>query len=928
MEQPLNGVDDLFGDPGGLDIPLDPSSAVPNMLSTSFTRKGLAERIDALKSSGCTRKIAWSKQGILAYVSKDGLRVLIRYLQCNKADGQWRLSDEMRVLPVQETIGRPVGRPIVHISFSETGFDLLLIDSSGGFHIFYSNSVIMNVWSRTVVVPPDADSDTAQPVGFAWLSLNRDIMAYEKAKMHDGHWIYPAHRQSPAGILQYNARPAAFLCITSLGYLKLLFQQPDLRWDKVTRELVKITYTDGILSHACVAPAEGNGVLIVTFSTQGKVNIFRVHIKFLPAPAPADQPPNPATQRPTPLAQPQIQMTHVKSHFISNIFHPLVPSAEEGKPPLQPNVAYNITHFHLLSTLSEGKFGDACLLAIFSAAQHDGPLGDRKPCVLTRWKLVTETETLHSSFDDVVHREAEAPPQPMMNLRRQEDIYFDHHVIDLHRDAAANVLTLVFDDGTITSYDLSTFSPVAEIGDSSTVTGLNNAGFYFPPVSSAMHCAFSTTGCLAATLDAESDVQLVYMKHDLLEGEEEPQDKEGLSRIVAALALEYARNCGSSHLSDDLIALARKIFKHQSTRLLFIREVYRAMPIIVDINDEKHNQFLSNQFVPKCLGLQAAIGFKSLYEVREPSAIVGWIALNIRQVTIIFSYIFRWFKKGNNAEFYDAFWRDDGELIVDAFPAILPLVFGNVKLTVDLFKFIMNELFFMSDTLLALKGDEKAMKEKAMTRRCLHYMSISVQKFAPGFNNAEGLSIESFQICDKTSALANDSSLPLKTVEDLLAKIEGFLKVSFTTRAANLKSEHEININGTVPPDAYPLVIRILTEIIPKVYPQDMKELDRISLAQKDYAWLGIADDKRTSEYKRTHMIDILRREIFDLPRPALQPIRRCTRCCEISTEAAGPRSHAASQVWRQLQIFKNCTCGGMYVLEKAETSVAKESSR
>lgn len=31
--------------------------------------------------------------------------------------------------------------------------------------------------------------------------------------------------------------------------------------------------------------------------------------------------------------------------------------------------------------------------------------------MLTRWKLVTETEALHPGFDDVIYREAEAPPQ-------------------------------------------------------------------------------------------------------------------------------------------------------------------------------------------------------------------------------------------------------------------------------------------------------------------------------------------------------------------------------------------------------------------------------------------------------------------------------------------------------------------------------------
>lgn len=60
MEEPLNNVnvnvnidDDLFGDTTGLDLAMDPSAGVSNLLPP--TRKGLAEKVDALKLSGCTR---------------------------------------------------------------------------------------------------------------------------------------------------------------------------------------------------------------------------------------------------------------------------------------------------------------------------------------------------------------------------------------------------------------------------------------------------------------------------------------------------------------------------------------------------------------------------------------------------------------------------------------------------------------------------------------------------------------------------------------------------------------------------------------------------------------------------------------------------------------------------------------------------------
>ncbi|KAI5279273.1 mediator complex subunit, partial [Ascosphaera aggregata] len=201
-----------------------------------------------------------------------------------------------------------------------------------------------------------------------------------------------------------------------------------------------------------------------------------------------------------------------------------------------------------------------------------------------------------------------------MNLRRENDLYFDHHVLEVNHNPTTNTLTLFFDDGNISTYDLRTFLPAAETGDSMTVTSLANTGFNFPPAPNALYCTFSANSCLTVTMDIDHELQLLYAKHDLMDHDDEPEDKGQVLRIAATMALSYARSYGSGQLSDDIIASVINTFKHQSTRLKFVHEVYNALPIIRDINDERNKEILSNPYVPRCLSIQAALGYKSFYE--------------------------------------------------------------------------------------------------------------------------------------------------------------------------------------------------------------------------------------------------------------------------------------------------------------------------
>ncbi|KAI5282135.1 mediator complex subunit [Ascosphaera aggregata] len=231
MDQSLDGVDDLFGGPDDLDMTLGQSTAVDGMLQSSYTRQGLAQRLDELKMSGCSRK----------------------------DDGRWKLSDEVPIPQVPQVHD---GRPIVYLSYSDYAHDLVMVDSGGRISVFTTYSAVVNSLTNSMAVNRDADDDAAQPVGFAWCVPNRDTLIYDAARRagSDNHggalWEYTTSKHPPSGILQPGTRPA-FFCVTKMGYLKVLYQQMDGHWTENISELIKVSYSNQLLTHASVASVKG-----------------------------------------------------------------------------------------------------------------------------------------------------------------------------------------------------------------------------------------------------------------------------------------------------------------------------------------------------------------------------------------------------------------------------------------------------------------------------------------------------------------------------------------------------------------------------------------------------------------------------------------------------------------------------------------------
>lgn len=180
MEDGIN-VDDLFGESGSLELAL--GSAPPT--------RGLAQRLDEMRLSGCCqyvlrlprsqciqsppltqfRKIAWSKQGCIAYITQDGLRVNLRHLECRASDGKWVLSEDTPLHPVSDVHGQ---HALVHLCWNEVGSELAVADSSGRVSI-YNIAIALNSLGGQRQASFDPDDDAAQIVGMMWLNVQRSV---------------------------------------------------------------------------------------------------------------------------------------------------------------------------------------------------------------------------------------------------------------------------------------------------------------------------------------------------------------------------------------------------------------------------------------------------------------------------------------------------------------------------------------------------------------------------------------------------------------------------------------------------------------------------------------------------------------------------------------------------------------------------------
>ncbi|RAL11440.1 mediator of RNA polymerase II transcription subunit 16 [Aspergillus homomorphus CBS 101889] len=922
MEDGIN-VDDLFGEPASLELGL------PSTTST----KGLAERLDEMRLLGCCQKIAWSKLGCIAYIAHDPSKVHVRYLQCQPADGKWTLSDETPLLPVTEAHG---GTALAHLSWNESGSDLAVVDLSGRLSV-YSIPIALNSVNglRAPSFEPD---DSAQIVGMLWLNTQRSVHAFYQAAKVQGRWAYSPYRRRPIGPF-HPANKAALVYITRSGMIKLLYQNPDGKWDEISAELKNTSYSDRLLTHAALVATQ-TGILVATYSTCQTIRFYRVQIIWNPPQYdPAQQP----KQKPPQFPVPSFRFAHCKVETSCNVPGPVRnngdPSDELQQP--FPNSLYCLTRLDIILPTSDNAAGSSAtpwIVATFSILPQtapDHPHQQGPSSIIVRWQLESAPLTLHPKFDEVTTKRNSMQIKPKAVLRRLEDIFCDRYVLSIDHVEYANVLAVTHDDSSISFYDPKTMAAFNGVDDASTVTSLAQAGFHYSPDTPALHISFSPSACAAVTLDSSGHVQLRVMGHSY-GADNGLYDENKFSAAIASLTLAFCRGCGSEVNTDDiLLILTRQLSPDAQTS--FINEVYRALPINCNFTVEQ-DKLMNHPYIPRCLSIQAALGNRGKNQQRSFASSVSWSILQLRHASILYPFFFQ-YNKGMPAEPHD--------------PDVLRMVLGNTKWALDFSLYVLDQIFDLADEFEDVTSDQEAFSQKlkstnnlsliillsSMSRAFLRFICRGLRGIHAGYASAPLTGDGRVYYSEICQALGK-SPAAIDAYEKFLAGVDSAVRHAYHSAgfgdAERPGPEKELLVSARIPPALVTAVSTILRQTVPKL----REDVNRLDILERDYSWLGFGSDHRTELFRRTRALDIIKKTQIRLNHPAavagpkqkeVQAMaaaaggqhlrRRCVRCCEVSEGSYPPRSVLAFRMIFKLGYLRACICCGMWVLESAAGS-------
>ena len=136
------------------------------------------------------RKIAWSKNGCVAYISPDGASVYLRVFSRDSTTGKWDLGDDILLeIPSEHDTA-----PYVHMSFSHLGNDLAVMNTTGHVIIFSCQMTLDRMsFAKVDLSQPEVDIDAV--VGIHWLAIypHEQKVSRERAQFSLYAYISESH---------------------------------------------------------------------------------------------------------------------------------------------------------------------------------------------------------------------------------------------------------------------------------------------------------------------------------------------------------------------------------------------------------------------------------------------------------------------------------------------------------------------------------------------------------------------------------------------------------------------------------------------------------------------------------------------------------------------------------------------------------------
>ncbi|KAF2034910.1 hypothetical protein EK21DRAFT_97118 [Setomelanomma holmii] len=931
-------VDDLFGD--SEHVNLQTITATPLV-------KGLARRIDDLGASGCCQKIAWSKNGCVAYISPDGHTINLKVFARDAETGKWDLRKDV---PLEVPQGREEF-PFVHLSWSHLGNDLAVMDAAGRVMVFSCAMALDRMhFIRAELAHPEAEVDSV--VGMHWLAIHpyeaKNHIAWSTTREGSKwKWHIKSHVFNDA--FHPVDGKASLIYLKRQGELKLRFQQNDSSWQEVTAQLGPLISAKEPFIHAAFASNNDNNLLLAAYDVARRLHLCRVETTW-------NVPPEKRNANAGPFDKPTL---HVSLISIEDECDPINMTSNDLSNGAESTgtAAAQLTHLSFLPVTPEQDDGSyPTIQAIFC-----------RPPNLISFDQLQPQEASHSVI--VTSKKKSVGPvsaKGIFQLKRQPDFALHSVVLSTYPLWYNMLLALCYGDGTIEIRKRSTMETILPDGNTDTMTSLLQAGFAFPHAEPSLHVSFSPNHCIAVCMQQDGTIKLRSMEYQhgtLSTDDDDPRQ----SAALAALVLQSASAANQYYSSDDIFSIIGTLTDKRKND--FINLLFDGLQVNIDCGiDDMSSQHLvllgRSPFFVKTL---SAINLLSLQGTchRSLSSKMAWIILNIKYVTQILTTIARMHGQIDKASLR---------------PEVVPQFIGICRWIMHFMAYLLDELFSIGRSIQDLPSQSltrEALESKfhdlnkpavllllsAFPRAMMKLWSQPiawVKRSADTFtNNAQPPPPpEMRRLYNPLNAAVNEVPFEWRWFDVLVNDTHNQVRTAY--KRANLSDaqrnlhERELML-GRIPDLLVPIAKRLVTDQLFNDKIQNGCLADKLDVGRLmffDTTWLGFQESKRAQAWHESHVVDVCQKMIIRGTGRQVHPstpvqtsrtrsdslqsvsgavgadgakksrLRVCTRCGgymeDVMQGLPGYTAHHASWL---MGVAKHCVCGNSWMLAEEKKS-------
>lgn len=841
--------------------------------------KKLAQRLDELGESGCCQKIAWSKSGCVASITRDGRGVNLRAFQRNPTDGKWVLGDEapLQIPSVHEEF------PLVHVSWGHLGVDLAVVDAAGRI-LVYTAAQAADRMKLSREPFSDHESESNALVGLHWLPVAPQQVKY--------HMIWSADRQEDKWQYRMTSHPwkephnpvhprlslGAFVCFTRGGTVRLLFQQPDQQWYEATAEVEASNSAKDAFTHASFTSDSEHSLLLAAHTVSGSILVYRVKINW--------------NAQPGKSASPTFELSPLKAEDNCS---PLGTDFDTGDAALgsshKLSFPAKLTHLSFIPCGPDPGPTPSfpTVLAVFCHTPAPVPsLMDQTHAqqppfsIVSRWELHSSTYSLHSGYDQLTAKKkpsGSVGQRQKTNLKRLPDVVLGSATLGFFSLDFHTKFALYQSTGGVEFRDRYSMDIITADLNENKVSSLPQAGFSFTATDPALHLVLSPSACMLALLQPDGTTTLKTMEFglgSLNSGETDPK----ISAAIAALVLQYSSASLQYMPGDDLFAIMPADMDNNLKRL-FLRGTHQCMNVVADYPPEDASQksfeaIFRNNVLRGCLSTQNLLGMTANGS-RNVSSKLAWITLNLRFTSFLLSIPTNQARGGGP----ESFTMETAKSVT-----------GLLKWTVDLMIYVMNDLIELANECKKHEAD-RGFVQKKVQERCSPGLFLLLCSFPRAIFRVTRqplqllLTISQWHIKNAPTVvhrsvfnglLAAMISSPVHPphLAALVAEVDNSARLCYNkaqyTDERRRATEREMLISAEIPDVLMPVVTRLLTHGIEKL----LESVDPAKILYWDLRWLGLTEDKREKQFLEKNAVDVLRKIVISGKEGRR---RRCVRC-------------------------------------------------